>query len=95
MMSERNTPTASGAAFSGCMYAVLAAVLWSLIGPFSKGTAAAGMRPLEIAFWRTLAGGLCFAGHAAFTGGLRIPPRDALIFILFGGWGVGALFVAL
>ena len=80
---------------SGFLYATLAAVLWSLIGPFSKECLGAGVSPLETAFWRALVGGLCFVAQAALSGCLRIPPRDAIIFSLFGGWGIGVLFGAL
>ena len=80
---------------SGYLYAVAAAVLWSLIGPFSKACLAEGIPSMEIAFWRALLGGLCFAAQTALSGGLRIPLRHALVFLLFGGWGIGALFGAL
>ena len=80
---------------SGYVYAALAAVLWSFIGPFSKGALAAGVSPIETAFWRALLGALCFAAHTSFFGSLRISRRDAVIFFLFGGWGIGVLFGAL
>lgn len=80
---------------SGYGYAALAAALWSLIGPLSKGSLAAGTAPAETAFWRALLGGLCFVAQTALAGGLRIPWRHAAVFILFGGWGVGVLFGAL
>ena len=36
-----------------------------------------------------------FLAHAALTGGLRIPLRHALTFMLFGAWGVGVFFGAM
>ena len=81
--------------FSGYFYAALAAVLWSLIGPLSKGALGAGVPPLEVAFWRALLGGCFFAIQAAVTGALFIPLRDAVVFFLFGAWGIGVLFGAL
>lgn len=80
---------------SGYAWAATAAVLWSFIGPFSKGALEAGIPPLEIAFWRALVGCLCFSVHAALTGGLRIPLRDAAVFCGFGVWGCAILFASL
>lgn len=80
---------------SGFALAAGAAVLWSFIGPFSKELLVLGVSPLETAFWRAFLGGICFAVHAAFFRKLRVPVRDAAIFFLFGGFGVGLLFGAL
>jgi DME family drug/metabolite transporter len=82
-------------AISGFVYAALAGVAWSFIGPFSKGALACGVTPMETAFWRASTGALCFAVHTACFGSLRIRRRDALLFFLFGGWGIGVLFGAL
>lgn len=79
----------------GFALTALAAVLWSLIGPLSKEILTAGVSPLETAFWRALAGGLCFGVQALLTGGLRVPIRHAAIFFLFGGATVGSLFASL
>lgn len=80
---------------TGFSYAMAAAVLWSFIGPFSKGALAAGVSPMETAFWRALFGGLFFAGQTAASRGLRIPFRDAALFFLFGSCGVGLLYGSL
>lgn len=69
----------------GFMYAALAAILWSLITPFSRILFAWGCPPVETAFWRTLFGGSCFALHAFLTGKLRVPVKDALGMCLAGG----------
>ena len=37
---------------TGYLYVLAAAVLWSLIGPFSKICMEEGLAPLEVAFWR-------------------------------------------
>ena len=42
---------------TGYLYVLAAAVLWSLIGPFSKLCMEEGLAPLEVAFWRALLGG--------------------------------------
>ena len=36
---------------TGYLYVLAAAVLWSLIGPFSKICMEEGLAPLEVAFW--------------------------------------------
>lgn len=80
---------------AGFLYAGLAAVLWSLIAPLSKESLAFGVGPVETGFWRALLGGLCFFAQTVAHGGMRIPWRHAVIFFLFGGWGIGVLFGAL
>lgn len=79
----------------GYMWILLAALLWSLLGVISKFCLHAGVLPLETAFWRAGIGCVFFLAHAGLTGGLRIPLRHALIFVLFGGWGVGVFFGAM
>ncbi len=69
----------------GFFYAALAALLWSLITPFSRELFAHGCPPLETAFWRTLFGGLCFLVYALFRGLLRVPLRDAALMAAVGG----------
>ena len=95
MLDSPPHPLSRSPVVSGYIYALLAAVLWSFIGPFSKNCLAAGIEPIETAFWRAFFGGLCFMVQTAFCGGLRIPRRDAAVFFLFGGWSVGVLFGAL
>lgn len=73
-----------------------AAVLWSLIAPFTKVCVAEGLQPLEIAFWRALLGGLCFFADVRLRSGtLAIPVRDALALAAFGVVGVGVFYAAL
>ncbi len=50
----------------------LAALLWGLIGLFSKGVLGAGVGPLELAFWRAALAGGMFMLHASLTGQLRL-----------------------
>lgn len=56
----------------------LAAVLWGLIGLFSRTVLDAGVGALEIAFWRALIAGGAFAAHAAAVGRLRVRSRGDL-----------------
>ena len=79
----------------GYVWILLAALLWSLLGVVSKFCLHAGALPLETAFWRAGIGCVFFLAHAGLTDGLRIPLRHALIFVLFGGWGVGVFFGAM
>ena len=67
---------------TGYLYVLAAAVLWSLIGPFSKICMEEGLAPLEVAFWRALLGGICFFAQTGICGGARIPVKHALFFCL-------------
>lgn len=72
-----------------------AAVLWSLIGPFSKICMEEGLAPLEVAFWRALLGGICFFAQTGICGGARIPVKHALFFCLFGVLSISVFFSSL
>lgn len=63
---------AAGSAARGYLLVFTAAVLWGLIGLFSRTILDAGVGPLEIAFWRALLAGGAFAAHAAAVGRLRV-----------------------
>lgn len=78
------------------LYVFAAAVLWGLIGVIAKGVLAAGLHPLEIAFWRALLGGAAFAAQAVLGGQLRLErPRDGLAFAGFALVGVTLFFSSL
>lgn len=73
-----------------------AACLWALIGVLSKGILAAGVSPLEIAFWRAALAGGAFVAHAALAGRLRLERRgDLPAFVLFALVGVTLFFSSL
>ena len=63
----------------------MAAALWSLITPISRLLFAMDCTPLETSFWRTGLGGICFCICAAWRGELKVPVRDGLLMIVFGG----------
>ncbi|WP_309570432.1 EamA family transporter [Deinococcus sp.] len=69
-----------------------AAFLWGLLGILGKQAQAAGVSPLEVAFWRaTLAGGL----YALHAGMIRAPlprGRDLWITCAFGLAGVSVFY---
>ena len=74
----------------GFFYAALAAALWSLITPFSRLLFELHTSPLETAFWRSLFGGICFVIYSLIKGCLKVPFRDGLRMLFFGGL-LGAL----
>ncbi len=80
----------------GYALVAVAAVLWALIGLFSRAVLDEGVAPLEIAFWRaTLAGG-AFALHAALVGRLRLrATRDLASMSAFALVGVTLFYAAL
>jgi len=77
------------------LFVLGAAVLWGLIGVQSAGLLDAGVGPYEIAFWRAMIAAALFAGHAALTGGLRLPRgRDVPMLGLFALLGVTLFYAA-
>jgi len=66
-------PTAA----TGYLLILTAAVLWGLLGVFSRAVLDAGVAPLEIAFWRAVIAGAAFGLHATLVGRLRLRPRAA------------------
>lgn len=78
------------------LFLLAAAVLWGVIGVVSKFAFAAGISPLEVAFWRGLIGGTCFILHAfadktAFELKRKITFKDFRLIILFSILGVAGL----
>ena len=63
----------------GYLLIFLAAVLWGLIGVFSKGILGAGVGPLELAFWRALLAGSLFVTQAGLTRQLKVTQRRDLL----------------
>jgi drug/metabolite transporter, DME family len=87
---------ARGAPPSGYLLVFAAAVLWGLIGLFTRAVLDAGIAPLEIAFWRALFAGGAFALHAALLGRLALRARrDAGVLALFALVGVTVFYASL
>lgn len=85
-----------GYATGGYALVALAAVLWALLGVFSKRLLDAGVGATEIAFYRAALGGLLFVVHAAMTRQLRLQRRsDLWAFAAFALVGVTLFFTAL
>lgn len=96
MSTGARTTSAHGSAVGGYLLVALAALLWALLGVFSKRLLAAGVGATEIAFYRAALGGLLFALHAGVTGKLRLQRHsDALAFVAFALVGVTLFFTAL
>jgi drug/metabolite transporter, DME family len=75
---------------------LLAALLWGLLGPLSRGVLEAGVGPVEIAFWRAFIAGLMFLLHAALAGKLALEHRrDLWLFAAFALVGVTLFYVSL
>ena len=68
---------APGAPARGYLLVFVAAVLWGLIGFFSRTILDAGVGALEIAFWRAVLAGGAFAVHARRWRGERACARSA------------------
>lgn len=73
---------------------LVAAVLWGLLGIFGKVAQAAGVAPLEVAFWRALLGGGLFALHATLTRSALPRGRDLAVTAAFGVAGVSVFYGA-
>lgn len=78
----------------GYGFVLLAAALWGLLGPVSRFALAAGVSPLEVAFWRAVMGGVLFGVHAALRGQVRIARRDLPAVIAFGVVGIALFFAS-
>jgi len=85
--------SSQGSALSGYGLILTAALLWGLIGIFSKGILATGVGALEIAFWRALIAGLAFLLHASLRRSLTVRRRrDAAAFAAFAIFGVSIFY---
>jgi drug/metabolite transporter, DME family len=73
---------------------LVAAVLWGGLGIFGRYAMAAGLHPLEIAFWRAALGGMLFASHAAVTRATWPTGRDLGMTAAFGLVGVSLFYGA-
>ena len=85
-------PTPNRQRLAGTLWILATATLWSFLGLISKFCMAGGMTPMECAFWRCCFGAAAFFLHCGLTGRLRIPARRALLFMLFGAWGIGVYY---
>lgn len=75
-------------------FILCAATLWGVLGILAKYAIAEGVKPLELAFWRALLGGLLFAAHAGMTRSAAPRGRDLGVTLLFGLGGVTVFYGA-
>jgi drug/metabolite transporter, DME family len=92
----RRAPTLA----AGVLLVLAAALLWSLVGPFSQVALGAGVSPLEVAFWRAAIAGAAFVLHAVLAGHARLRPwpaggRDLAALAGFALIGVTLFYAAL
>lgn len=88
-MNNTSTPLVQK---SGYFWIILTAFFWSLVGVVSKVCMAEGMAPLEVAFWRAAFGLAFFLLHTLLHHEIRVPPRVAASFFVFGVWGIGVFY---
>ena len=80
----------------GLALVAVAALLWALVGLFSRLLLDRGLTPLEIAFWRAALAGLAFASHALAAGALRLASAaDAASLAAFALVGVTLFYASL
>ena len=78
--------------FKGYAFIVAAAVLWGMIGPFSRLAFQEGIAPMEVAFWRALLAWILFGGHAIIRREVRLYPKDIPYILVFGVCGVSLFY---
>jgi len=73
-------------------WALLAALLWSGVGPLSRVALAAGIDPLQVALGRAAVAAACFVLYLLVRGGALPPRRDLPALLGFAVLGVALLF---
>jgi DME family drug/metabolite transporter len=71
---------------------VAAAVLWGMIGPFSRLAFQEGVSPMEVAFWRALLAWILFGGHAVIRREISLQVKDIPYILIFGVCGVSLFY---
>jgi DME family drug/metabolite transporter len=78
--------------FRGYAFIVAAAVLWGMIGPFSRLAFQEGIAPMEVAFWRALLAWVLFGGHAMIRHEVSLDRKDIPYILVFGVCGVSLFY---
>jgi len=79
-------------ALKGYVYIVAAALLWGMLGPFSRLAFQEGVSPIEVAFWRAFMSWILFGGHAILIKEARLLRRDIPFIFLFGITGISIFY---
>ncbi len=79
-------------AFSGYLFAMLAASCWAVLGPAARLPLSHGISPMEVAFWRAAFGACFFIAHGLARGLYRINAKDAAVVGGFGIVGIALFF---
>ena len=78
--------------FKGYAFIAAAAILWGMIGPFSRLAFQEGIAPMEVAFWRALLAWILFGGHAMIRREVRLYSKDIPYILVFGICGVSLFY---
>ena len=78
--------------FKGYAFIVAAAVLWGMMGPFSRLAFQEGISPMEVAFWRALLAWILFGGHAMIRHEVSLHRKDVPYILVFGICGVSLFY---
>jgi len=78
--------------FRGYAFIVAAAVLWGMIGSFSRLAFQEGISPMEVAFWRALLAWVLFGGHAVIRHEVSLDRKDIPYVLAFGICGVSLFY---
>jgi drug/metabolite transporter, DME family len=78
--------------FKGYAFIVAAAVLWGMIGSFSRLAFQEGISPMEVAFWRALLAWILFGGHAMLRREVSLHRKDIPNILVFGLCGVSLFY---
>jgi DME family drug/metabolite transporter len=79
-------------AIKGYAGIIAAAVLWGMIGPFSKLAFQEGISPMEVAFWRAMLAWVMFGGHAMIRREVGLTVKDIPYLLVFGVCGVSLFY---
>ncbi len=71
---------------------VAAAVLWGMIGPFSRLAFQEGVLPMEVAFWRAFLAWILFGSHAMIRREVGLTGKDIPYLLVFGVCGVSLFY---
>ncbi len=68
----------------GIFLVLAAAVMWGIIGVFTKFILAENVSALEIAFWRAMFAWVLFAAHAKYMNAVKVKRSDLPVLLSFG-----------